>query len=358
MIAWIKQYLVMRPLSIAVIAVALLHISEPAFGSHDPSPPSTPRGVTGHGLSGTSMELMWWPSQDNSGINHYNIYRCQSASFCIATLIGSALTSSFTDTGLSPSTGYSYEITAVDPEGRESARSNTRDGYSMGIFTTPSGTETITVTSSPATVAPGQTFSVSWQPLLTPLGTFGHHDAHFNDSLDSYGCNEPNCWYAFAITNIGSIYSVNTTAPNATRDIFWIADPHGSGTGFNSNFHHHYPLVRIVVTNGNPLAFTTASLPAASINTPYTYTLSHNSSPEAIGPFSCGISQGRLPNNLLLDSATCTVAGTPTQSGTFSFTARVKASSENYAMRPLILTVGGGGADTTPPSAPRGLTVR
>ncbi|MFZ5862696.1 MAG: fibronectin type III domain-containing protein [Nitrospirota bacterium] len=329
-----------------------------AFAAHDSIAPSAPRGVTGHGVSATSIELTWWPSQDNAGIDHYNIYRCQGSS-CTGTLVGTADTNYFLDTGLSAQTPYSYTVTAVDPEGRESARSLTLDGYSRSILTHPTGgTETIEITSSPTQVAPGATFSVSWRPTLNyQPGSFGHHDAHFNDSLDTWGCNPPNCWYEVDITSNGGVYSVTSTAPAATKDIYWIPDPHAAGATYNINTHQHYPLARIVVTNGNPLAITTTTLPNATLNTPYSRTIVHNASNEAVGPFACGVSEGRLPNNVLLNSATCVLSGTPTESGSFIFTARVKATSENYAMRRLALTVGTS-SDTIPPSPPTGLTVR
>ncbi len=337
-------------------AAGLLCSGELAFGSHDSIAPSAPRGVTGHGLSDSSIELMWWPSQDNAGIDHYNIYRCQGGP-CTGTLVGTSVTNYFRDTGLSPHTEYSYTVSAVDPEGRESNRSIERDGYSQSLFTHPTGGNVaIVITNSPEQVSPTETFGVSWRPTLNPAGTFGHHDAHFNDSLDNYGCNPPNCWYEVNITNTGGVYSVNTTAPNATRDIFWVPDPHASGSSYDSNVHQHYPLARIVVTNGNPLAITTTALPSATLNMPYSYSITHNASSEAVGPFACGVSQGRLPNNLLLNSSTCTISGTPTQSGSFALIARIKATSENYAIRQIALTVGNS-SDTTPPSPPTGLTV-
>src|SRR5574341_1350613 len=286
---------------LVLIAAGLLWSSGSALGGHDSITPSAPRGVTGHGLSDSSIELMWWPSQDNAGIDHYNIYRCQGGP-CTGTLVGTSLTNYFRDTGLSPHTEYSYTVSAVDTEGRESNRSIERDGYSQSLFTHPTGGNVaIVITNSPQQVSPTETFGVSWRPTLNPTGTFGHHDAHFNDSLDNYGCNPPNCWYEVNIT--------------------------------------------------------TTALPSATLNSPYSYSITHNASSEAVGPFACGISQGRLPNNLLFNSSTCTISGTPTQSGSFAFIARVKAASENYAMQLLTLTVGSV-PDTMPPSPPTGLTVQ
>lgn len=341
-----------------ITVVGLLSSSELAPGAHDSIAPTAPRGMTGHGLSDSSIELMWWAAQDNAGIDHYNVYRCQGRP-CTGTLVGTAATNYFRDTGLSPHTEYSYTVSAVDPEGHESNRSVERFTYSQSISTHPTGGNVaIVITSSPEQVSPTETFSVSWRPTLNPAGTFGHHDAHFNDSLDTYGCNEPNCWYELFPTNNGGVYSVSTNQqPRATRDIFWVPDPHAVGSVYDTELHQHYPLARIVVTNGNPLAITTTSLPNAALNIPYSQAIAHNASSEAVGPFACGISQGRLPNNVLLNSATCTISGTPTESGSFAFTARVKAASENYAMRTLTLTVGTV-PDTVPPSPPTGLTVQ
>ncbi len=300
----------------------------------DRIPPTTPRGVTGHGVSGTAIELTWWPSQDNHGIRHYRIRRNNA-------VVGTANTNYFLDTDLAPNRAYNYTVTAVDPAGNESLPSTVRGGYSSGVFTTLGGTVAISIVESPEFVRPGEPFRLAWQVNLDPAGALGHNDAHVNESLDNFGCNPPACEYVQIRTRAGNVYYAEPAAPSATGDLYWMPDPHpNSPTSAYNNEHQHYPLRRIVVSRGNPLAIATTALPPARPGERYSFTITHNNSEEARGPFATGISQGALPAGLNIDAGSAMIDGTPNEAGAFPFTVRVKAASENYAWRDLVLTVG------------------
>ncbi|HSY48883.1 MAG TPA: ice-binding family protein [Thermoanaerobaculia bacterium] len=60
-----------------------------------------------------------------------------------------------------------------------------------------------------------------------------------------------------------------------------------------------------------------ASLPNGSVGTPYNQTVSASG---GTSPYTFSISSGSLPTNLLLNSATGAITGTPTTVGTFTFT--------------------------------------
>ncbi|WP_144127560.1 fibronectin type III domain-containing protein [Catellatospora sichuanensis] len=66
----------------------------------------------------TSVSLSWTASTDNVGVTGYEVFRG-------STLIGSPTSTSFTDTGLTASTAYSYTVKARDAAGNRSAASNT-----------------------------------------------------------------------------------------------------------------------------------------------------------------------------------------------------------------------------------------
>ena len=83
-------------------------------GPPDTTPPSVPNGLAGTATSGTSVALTWNASTDNVGVAAYNVFRNGSA-------IGTSTTTSFTDTGVSPSTTYSYAVSAKDAAGNTSA---------------------------------------------------------------------------------------------------------------------------------------------------------------------------------------------------------------------------------------------
>jgi chitodextrinase len=85
-------------------------------GCTDCTPPSTPTGLTSPAQTPTTIALSWAASTDNVGVAGYRVYRG-------ATLIGSPTGTSFTDTGLSPSTAYTYTVAAYDTAGNPSPAS-------------------------------------------------------------------------------------------------------------------------------------------------------------------------------------------------------------------------------------------
>src|SRR5574337_1296524 len=88
-----------------------------------------------------------------------------------------------------------------------------------------------------------------------------------------------------------------------------------------------------------PLGILTTSLPNGAINLPYSVNIVITGG--GPGPFSLSVSSGLLPPGLTMLPGG--IAGTPTASGTFSFTAQVQdsASPPRTATRPLLIRVGG-----------------
>lgn len=83
----------------------------------DTQTPSVPTGVNAVATSATSVQVTWSESTDNVGISKYIIYRNGSQ-------VGTSTTTSFTNSGLSPSTTYSYTVAAKDAAGNTSAQSS------------------------------------------------------------------------------------------------------------------------------------------------------------------------------------------------------------------------------------------
>ncbi|MDZ4384387.1 MAG: fibronectin type III domain-containing protein, partial [Nitrospirota bacterium] len=97
------------------------------------APPSTPTNVTAASDgSGTTINLSWTASTDDVGVASYNIYRDANP-----TPVGNSASTSFSDTGLSPNTSYSYEIEAVDTIGQKSVPKSTPVAATTTVDTTP-----------------------------------------------------------------------------------------------------------------------------------------------------------------------------------------------------------------------------
>lgn len=89
----------------------LASIQAPSGGQGAGAPP-TPTGLTVTATTGTSVSLSWSASTGASG---YTVYRN-------GTVVGTLATTSYTDTGLSPGTAYTYTV-AADGSGSVSAPS-------------------------------------------------------------------------------------------------------------------------------------------------------------------------------------------------------------------------------------------
>ncbi len=84
------------------------------------------------------------------------------------------------------------------------------------------------------------------------------------------------------------------------------------------------------------LSITTTSLPSATTGTAYSATLAASGGKT---PYQWSTSAGTLPPGLQLNTSTGTISGTPSQSGTFQFTAQVKDASSQTASQGLALPV-------------------
>ncbi len=82
----------------------------------DTQPPSTPANLGVDAVTTTTVHLSWDAATDNVGVTAYRLYR---GGALLATLAGT----SHDDTGLTPSTNYSYRVSALDAAGNESALS-------------------------------------------------------------------------------------------------------------------------------------------------------------------------------------------------------------------------------------------
>jgi chitodextrinase len=85
-------------------------------GGTDTTAPTAPAGLTSPSRTAGSVALSWTASTDNVGVAGYRVYRG-------STEAGTSATTSFTDTGLSPATSYTYTVKAYDAAGNTSAAS-------------------------------------------------------------------------------------------------------------------------------------------------------------------------------------------------------------------------------------------
>ncbi|MFF5288845.1 fibronectin type III domain-containing protein [Paractinoplanes globisporus] len=96
-------------------------------GGTDTTAPSTPTGLASPAQTSDSVSLSWNASTDNVGVAGYQVLRGGAQ-------VGTTTTTSYTDTGLTASTAYSYSVRAYDAAGNTSAAS-----AALSVSTTSGG---------------------------------------------------------------------------------------------------------------------------------------------------------------------------------------------------------------------------
>jgi len=88
----------------------------------------------------------------------------------------------------------------------------------------------------------------------------------------------------------------------------------------------------LTITVRGPLSISTTTLSDATVGNAYSATLQ---AAGGLAPYSWSISTGSLPTGLTLAPSTGIISGTPTTSGTFTFTVKVTDSSQTVAFLKL-----------------------
>ncbi len=98
-----------------VFQVAAFKAAGASSGS-DTQAPTVPASLSASAPSSSQIDLSWAASTDNVGVVGYRIYRGGS-------LLTTATGTAYSNTGLTASTTYSYQVSAIDAAGNESAMS-------------------------------------------------------------------------------------------------------------------------------------------------------------------------------------------------------------------------------------------
>lgn len=134
-------------------------------GATDTQAPSAPASLAASAASSTQVNLTWTASTDNVGVTGYRVYRA-------GVLVGSPATASFSDTGLTASTAYSYTVKAIDAAGNLSAASNTASATTPAA---PSDTQAPTAPASLAAVAASASqINLNWSASTDNVGVTGY----------------------------------------------------------------------------------------------------------------------------------------------------------------------------------------
>lgn len=148
------------PLSAAVSVTTLPE------GTTDETAPSAPANLTAVASSATSIMLSWSESTDNTGVLGYRIFRD-------GVQVATSSTPSYTDTGLTASTMYTYTVAAYDGAGNVSAPSSAESATTLAAGETDTEAPSIPA-SVVATAASATQITIVWEPSTDNNGVIGY----------------------------------------------------------------------------------------------------------------------------------------------------------------------------------------
>jgi len=203
---------------------------------------------------------------------------------------------------------------------------------SAGVISgTPSGTTgtsnfTVTVTDSekptPASSSANLSITVSVAPLSVTTTSLlgGVINTAYSQTLQANGGSPPYTW-SISVGTLPANLTLNTTSgaivgtPSATgTSTFTVKVTDSTQTSATAN---------LSITINTALVITTTSLPGGSVSTLYSSTVKASG---GVTPYTWEKTSGSLPAGLSLNSTTGNISGTPTATGTSSFTIQVTDS--------------------------------
>jgi chitodextrinase len=186
---------------------------------NDIQPPAAPTKLTATAASQTQINLSWSASTDNIKVTGYWIERCQGTNCTNFARINTTLVTatSYINTGLAPSTNYSYRVQAADAEGNLSGYSDIAGAMTLAnplLTIDKRGTGAGTITSSSGGIDCGNTCSASFAPGISVTLTATAATGSTFDGF-SNGCTSLETTCTFTITANTSVTATfnDTQAP-------------------------------------------------------------------------------------------------------------------------------------------------
>jgi len=171
----------------------------------DNLPPSVPSGLAVTSVTPTQVSLSWSASTDNIAVTGYNIYRG-------STFAGNSPGMTYTDSGLSASTAYTYTVVAYDALSNISAESDSVSTTTLDsaptISTQPASQSVATPQTATFSVVAGGSAPLSYQWKKNGVDISGATSASYTTPPTTL--SDTGTIYTVVITNaLGSTTSAN-----------------------------------------------------------------------------------------------------------------------------------------------------
>jgi chitodextrinase/glucose/arabinose dehydrogenase len=224
----------------------------------DITPPTAPSGLAASAVSGTQINLSWTASTDNVGVSGYRLERCQGAGCTTFAQIATPTGTSFSNTGLTAGTSYSYRVRAADAAGNLSGYSNVASASTTAADTTP---PTAPSGLSASAAGAGQ-INLSWTASTDNVGVSGYR----LERCQGTGCVN----FAQIATPAGASFA-DTGLTSGTSYSYQVraADAAGNLSGY-SNVASTTTAVADTTPPAAPSGLTAGAISGAQINLSWT----------------------------------------------------------------------------------------
>ncbi|MFZ3066075.1 MAG: fibronectin type III domain-containing protein, partial [Nitrospirota bacterium] len=180
----------------------------------DTQAPTVPTGLSAQAISSSQINLSWTASTDNVGVTGYRIYRCLGSNCTPTTQIATSTTTSYSNTGLSASTAYTYRVSAYDAAGNVSSQS------ASASATTASGGSGDTQAPTVPTGLSGQPISssqinLSWTASTDNVGVTGYSIYRDGALIDTSATNS----YSNTSLSASTTYTYTVSAYDAAGNV-------------------------------------------------------------------------------------------------------------------------------------------
>ena len=132
----------------------------------DTTAPTVPTNLSATAVSSSAINLSWTASTDAVGVTGYKVYRG-------GTQIGTSIGTSYSDTGLSASTQYTYTVSAYDAAGNNSSQSSSVSATTQSAPVSDTTAPT-TPTNLSATAVSSSAINLSWTASTDAVGVTGY----------------------------------------------------------------------------------------------------------------------------------------------------------------------------------------
>lgn len=165
---WCAFTILLSSFTITYAIEGQFEINATVVTGSDTTAPSVPTGLTATAVSISQINLSWTVSTDNVAVTGYRIYRDNA-------LINTSIATTYSDTGLNPSTAYAYTVSAIDAALNESAQSATSSATTFTTATVATGGGGSGQLQAPViydvAVLPNQTgATISWKTTMPTIG--------------------------------------------------------------------------------------------------------------------------------------------------------------------------------------------